>query len=87
MNGRAAEWIKQSDYDLDTAKYMFSGGRYTYAVFMCHLAAEKAIKDYTISVPGRYHPRPTTLYIYSPNWESSPKSIWQSPLPYSTRQI
>ncbi|MBI5198173.1 MAG: HEPN domain-containing protein [Nitrospirae bacterium] len=44
------EWLKQSDYDMDTAEYMFNGGRYFYAVFMCHLAMEKALK-------GLYHKR------------------------------
>ena len=29
---------------MDTALYMFAGGRYLYAVFMCHLAIEKALK-------------------------------------------
>lgn len=38
------EWLKQADYDLDTAEYMFDGGRYFYAVFMCHLSIEKALK-------------------------------------------
>ena len=38
------EWLKQADYDMDTAEYMFRGGRYFYSVFMCHLAVEKAIK-------------------------------------------
>lgn len=38
------EWYKQADYDLDTARYMFEGGRYFYAVFMCHLAIEKVLK-------------------------------------------
>ena len=38
------EWFKQSDYDIDTAQYMFDGGRYFYSVFMCHLAIEKALK-------------------------------------------
>lgn len=44
MDRKTEEWLKQSDYDMDTAHYMYSGGRYTYAVFMCHLAIEKAIK-------------------------------------------
>lgn len=39
------EWYKQSDYDIDVAQYMFDGGRYFYAVFMCHLALEKALKE------------------------------------------
>jgi HEPN domain-containing protein len=40
------EWLKQADYDMDTADYMFDGGRYFYAVFMCHLAIEKALKGF-----------------------------------------
>lgn len=44
MDKRVLEWLKQADYDLDTARFMCSGGRYFYAVFMCHLAVEKALK-------------------------------------------
>jgi HEPN domain-containing protein len=40
----ADEWFRQADYDFDTAEYMFEGRRYFYAVFMCHLAIEKALK-------------------------------------------
>ena len=39
------ELIKQSEYDLDTAKYMFQGKRYLYSIFMCHLCLEKALKS------------------------------------------
>jgi HEPN domain-containing protein len=42
------EWLKQADYDMDTAEYMLKGGRCFYAVFMCHLSIEKALK-------GLYH--------------------------------
>jgi HEPN domain-containing protein len=38
------EWLRQADYDMETAEYMFSGGRFFYAVFMCHLSIEKALK-------------------------------------------
>jgi len=38
------EWLTQANYDMDTADYMFRGGRYMYAVFMCHLSIEKALK-------------------------------------------
>ncbi len=41
------EWLKQADYDMDTAEFMFNGERYFYAVFMSHLSIEKALK-------GRY---------------------------------
>jgi HEPN domain-containing protein len=29
---------------MDTADYMLAGGRYFYAVFMCHLSLEKGLK-------------------------------------------
>jgi len=44
MGKKPEEWVKQADYDIETAKFMFDGGRYFYAVFMCHLAIEKALK-------------------------------------------
>jgi len=44
MDERTHEWLKQADYDIDTAEYMFAGGKFFYAVFMCHLSVEKAIK-------------------------------------------
>jgi len=44
MDKRILEWLKQADYDFDTARFMCTGGRYFYAVFMCHLAVEKALK-------------------------------------------
>jgi len=44
MSKTPQEWFAQSDYDMDTAEFMFSGGRYFYAVFMCHLSIEKALK-------------------------------------------
>lgn len=38
------QWFRQADYDLETAEAMFEVGRYIYAVFMCHLSIEKALK-------------------------------------------
>jgi HEPN domain-containing protein len=40
------EWLRQADYDMETADYMFAGGRYFYAVFMCHLSIEKGLKGF-----------------------------------------
>jgi HEPN domain-containing protein len=57
------EWFRQSDYDLDTAKYMFDGGRYSYTVFMCHLAIEKAIKGLYAYKTGKTPPK-THNFIY-----------------------
>jgi HEPN domain-containing protein len=44
LDNKVHEWFKQSEYDLDTAMYMSQGDRYFYAVFMCHLSVEKALK-------------------------------------------
>ena len=44
MEQRTEEWLIQSDYDMETAEYMHNGGRHIYAVFMCHLSIEKALK-------------------------------------------
>jgi len=40
----AAEWLMQADYDYDTAELLRQSGRNFYAVFMCHMAIEKALK-------------------------------------------
>ncbi|MCX5644766.1 MAG: HEPN domain-containing protein [Phycisphaerae bacterium] len=44
MDKKTVEWLKQADYDMDTAEFMANGGKHFYAVFMCHLAMEKALK-------------------------------------------
>jgi HEPN domain-containing protein len=38
------EWFTQAEYDMSTADYMFDGGRYFYAVLMCHLSIRKGIE-------------------------------------------
>jgi len=38
------EWLDQSEYDLATAQIMRDSRRNFYAVFMCHMAIEKALK-------------------------------------------
>ena len=48
MGDKYKEWLIQADYDMDTAAAMHDSGRYFYAVFMCHLSIEKALK-------GLYH--------------------------------
>ena len=44
MSKSPREWLKQADYDMDTAEFMFKGGRCFYSVFMCHLSLEKTFK-------------------------------------------
>lgn len=57
-NKTATEWFKQSDYDFGTAEAMFQSRRYIYAVFMCHLCIEKALKGIIANrdgLPPRSH--------------------------------
>ena len=53
------EWRKQADYDIKTAEIMFDNKRYFYAVFMCHLSIEKALKgiylDRLKEIPPKTH--------------------------------
>jgi HEPN domain-containing protein len=44
MSKAVKEWFRQADYDMKTAEALFESRRYIYAVFMCHLAVEKALK-------------------------------------------
>lgn len=44
MEKKPQEWFKQAAYDLKTAEIMLDNKRFIYAVFMCHLAIEKALK-------------------------------------------
>ena len=53
-----SEWFKQADYDMETAEFMYNGGRYFYSVFMCHLSIEKALKGLIIQkneIPPKTH--------------------------------
>lgn len=59
MSKTHEEWFRQADYDLDTAQTLFDAGRHFYAVFMCHLSVEKALKGlYTAKrneIPPKTH--------------------------------
>jgi len=55
------EWILQAEYDMGTADVMFNTGRYIYAVFMCHLAIEKALKGIFLLKLGEIPPKTHNL--------------------------
>jgi len=59
------EWLSQSEYDLDTAQAMFEPGRYIYAVFMSHLAVEKALKALVVKRTGNAPPRTHNLVQFA----------------------
>ncbi len=61
MNDKYKEWLKQADYDMETAEAMFNSGRYFYAVFMCHLSIEKALKGLYFKVLHETPPKTHNL--------------------------
>ncbi len=61
MKRNTLEWLKQAEYDLETAEYLFSGGRYVYSVFMCHLSIEKALKGLYEIIIGDFPPKTHNL--------------------------
>ena len=61
MAQQPEEWLRQADYDMDTADYMFRGGRYMYTVFMCHLSLEKALKGLYAEKLGKEPPKTHNL--------------------------
>lgn len=63
MLPEAEEWIAQAEYDIETARVMYQGGRYLYTLFMCHLATEKALKAYVVERTGQTPPRTHDLLI------------------------
>ena len=43
---RVKYWLDIVRNDLDTAEYLYKGGRWLYAAFMCHQVIEKTLKAY-----------------------------------------
>jgi HEPN domain-containing protein len=54
-----ANWIALADYDLETARHMFTTERYLYVIFLCHLSIEKMLKahvaEVTHTIPIKSH--------------------------------
>lgn len=59
MRKDTANWIALADYDIETARHMFTTERYLYVIFLCHLALEKLLKahvaEFTQTVPIKTH--------------------------------
>ena len=45
-NDKVTYWIDIADYDLETARTLYEGGRWLYVAFMCHQVIEKTLKAY-----------------------------------------
>jgi len=58
---KSQEWLRQSAYDMKTAEAMFNSKRYIYAVFMCHLSIEKALKGLYTQILSEVPPKSHNL--------------------------
>ena len=59
---------------MKTAKYMYKGRRYFYAVFMCHLSIEKALKGLYVSKSDELPPKTHNLiYVINKKGTLFPK--------------
>lgn len=61
MDEKTQQWLKQADYDIGTAEFMYSGSRFFYAVFMCHLSIEKVLKGLYLQKLGQTPPKTHNL--------------------------
>lgn len=61
MDKIVQEWIKISEYDLETADAMLKAGRYLYVVFMCQQTVEKLLKAMYSKIKGELPPRTHNL--------------------------
>ena len=68
----AQEWLRQAEYDFQTAEYMFNGGRYAYTVFMVHLSVEKALKGVYQKKFNTIPPRTHSLIYFVNKTEIKP---------------
>lgn len=61
MVDKVAYWLDIVDYDIETAKAMFTTRRWLYVGFMCHQVIEKTLKAYWCSKMPEDSPRTHNL--------------------------
>jgi len=64
LNKHTEEWLKQADYDMGVAEFLFKGAKYSYTVFMCHLSIEKALKGLYIQILNEEPPKIHNLIYF-----------------------
>jgi HEPN domain-containing protein len=60
---RVEEWLKQAEYDMETAEVLLRSRRHLHAVFMLHLSIEKALKGLYQQRLGDMPPRVHNLIL------------------------
>jgi len=61
MRKNTKNFIKSSEYDLNTAQFMFDTGRFIYVIFMCHLSLEKILKAIIAEITQNILPKSHNL--------------------------
>ncbi len=56
-------WLEGAAYDLETGKSLLLAGRYPYALFLGHLAIEKALKALVVKKTGEHAPHTHSLIL------------------------
>jgi len=76
MRKDTKNFIKSSEYDLNTAQFMFDTGRFIYVIFMCHLSLEKLLKaivaEITQNIPPKSH---NLIYLIKLGYIELPKDF------------
>ena len=74
MRKQTEEWLQQAQYDYDTAKIMRQSKRNVYAVLMCHMAVEKALKGLLFEVTEEIPPKTHSLIFLLNKAGKKPKA-------------
>ena len=61
MRRETKNFKESAIYDLQTAEFLFTSGRYIYVIFMCHLSIEKMLKAITTEVIKKMPPKTHNL--------------------------
>lgn len=63
MNKNTENWLQQSSYDFETARALRTSMRNVYAVYMCHLSIEKALKGLVFHLTDTIPPKTHSLIL------------------------
>jgi HEPN domain-containing protein len=63
LNKNTENWLSQASYDYETALTLRQSGRNIYAVYMCHLSIEKALKGLLLEVSKETPPKTHSLIL------------------------
>lgn len=63
MKSESKNWLESAEYDMESARHMFSSGRYLYVVFLCHLTLEKMFKAILSDISSEPPPRSHDLIL------------------------